>query len=338
MRTILLPIFFIAASHSLLFAEDAVKPIVQTHRIEIAPLFFGPPTHEYPFDGEMTEERLGAIFDNMKRDRINMVLLLGGWGEKTYFPSKVLKEPSRIDWYEIAFKMAQQRNMQVVLSGVYYTYNEQFLGGTWDPKKDLEINKKVYRELNQRYGHHPNFWGWYIPHETGDRTHRGDIMVILKNLPPFLKELTPGKKVAHAPWFPSRITLGEKDALTPAETAAEWDAMLNEIEGIDVFLFQDSTAPLDEIGDYFAAIKPVFDKHDVELWAVMELFHRFQDRPGIELFESISFDMLKHRMETVSPYTKRFACWEYQTHLNPDSKAPGAKALSKAYRQWLERR
>jgi len=336
MRTILLSILFIAASHSTLFAEDAVKPMVPTRRIEIAPLFFGPPTHEYPFDGEMTEERLDAIFDNMKHDRINMVLLLGGWGEKTYFPSKVLKEPSKVDWYEIAFKMAQQRNMQVVLPGVYYTYNEQFLGGTWDPRKDLEINKKVYRELNQRYGHHPNFWGWYIPHETGDRTHRGDIMVILRNLPRFLKELTPDKKVAHSPWFPSRITLGEKEALSPAETAAEWDAMLNEIEGIDVYLFQDSTAPLDEIEDYFAAVKPVFDKHDAELWAVMELFYRFQDKPGIDLFRSIPFDMLKRKMEIISPYTKRFACWEYQTHLNPESKAPGAKELNKAYRQWLD--
>ncbi|MEN8193808.1 MAG: DUF4434 domain-containing protein, partial [Bacteroidota bacterium] len=238
------------------------------------------------------------------------------------------------DWYKIAFEMALERNIQVVLPGIYYTYNDQFLGGTWNPHKDLEINKKVYSELNERYGHYPNFWGWYIPHETGDRTHRGDIMVILKNLPKFLKELTPNKKVAHSPWFPSKITLGD-EGLTPEETAKEWDTILNMVDGIDVFLFQDGTAPLDELEKYFAAIKPVFDKHKVELWAVLELFYRFQDGSGIELFKSISPEMLFDKMEKVSPYIKRFAIWEYQTHLYPNSKASGAEKLNNAYRNWL---
>jgi len=283
----------------------------------------------------MTEGKLEHIFDNMKADGFNTVLLLGGWGEKTYYPSKILKEPSATDWYAIAFGMAAERGMQVVLPGVAYTYNDQFTGGTWNPKLDLEVNKKVYRELNQRYGDRANFWGWYIPHETGDRTHRGDIMVILRELPRFLKELAPDKKVAHSPWFPSRITLGEAEALTPAETAAEWDAILSQIDGIDVFLFQDSTAPLDELAEYYSAIKPVFDRHGVELWAVIELFARFQDRPGIELFESITPELLFDKMDTISPYVRRFACWEYQTHLNPDSKAPGAKELNQAYKKWL---
>ncbi len=318
---------------TILFAEGNEK--TEINPITITPLFFGPPTHEYPFDGEMTEGELKTIFDNMKKDGIKMVLLIGGWGEKIYYPSKILKEPTKTDWYRIAFEMALERNIQVVMSGVYYTYNDQFTGkGSWNPQKDLEINKKVYTELNERYGHYSSFWGWYIPHETGDRTHRGDIMVILENLPGFLKELTPNKKVAFSPWFPSRITLGE-EGLTPQETANEWDTILNMIDGIDICFFQDSTAPLDELEKYFAAIKPVFDKHEVELSATIELFFRFQDRPGIELFKSISPELLFYKMKTISQFTERFACWEYQTHLYPNSKASGAKELNMAYRNWL---
>jgi len=41
-------------------------------------------------------------------------------------------------------------------------------------------------------------------------------------------------------------------------------------------------------------------------------------------------------MEAVSPYTVKFACWEYQTHLYPHSKAPGAKELNRVYRNWIE--
>ena len=312
--------------------------VSDTNRITISPLFFGPPTHEYPFEEEMTEEKLSLILDNMKNDGIKTVLLVGNSGEKTYYPSEILKEPSKKDWYAITFEMALERNMQVGLSGVSYTYENQFTGGTWDPELDLEVNKKVFRELYDRYGHFSNFWGWYIPHETGDRTHRGDIMVILRELPQFLKELTPDKMVSFSPWFPSRITLGEAEGLSPAQTAVEWDAILSQVDGIDVYVFQDSTAPLDEITDYFSAIKPVFDKHGVELWAVIELFVRFQDRPGIDLFQSISPSLLFDKMASISPYTVKFACWEYQTHLNPDSKNPGAKELNEAYSDWLGQR
>jgi len=314
------------------FAEE---PETNTHRIEISPLLLGPPTHEYPSEEKMTEEKLSRILDNMKNDGFNTVLIVGGFGEKAYFPSKVLKDPTSKDWYAITFEMALERNMQVGLSGVAYTYHNQFTGGTWDPELDLEVNKKFFTELNQRYGHLSNFWGWYIPHETGDRIHRGDIMVILRELPRFLKKLTPDKQVSFSPWFPSRITLGEAEALSPAQTAAEWDTILCQVEGIDVYVFQDSTAPLDELTDYFAAVKPVFDKHGAELWATIELFIRFQDRPGIDLFQSISPEMLLNKLKILSPYATRFACWEYQTHLNPDAKTPGAKELNKAYNSWL---
>jgi hypothetical protein len=329
-RLILITLFFSNFTNSI-----AQKLTKESHRIEISPLFFGPPTHEYPFEEEMTEEKLSRILDNMKNDGFNTVLIVGSIGEKAYYPSKVLKDPCKIDWYNITFEMALERNMQVALSGISYTYNNQFTGGTWDPNLDLVMNKKIFTELNQRYGHYSNFWGWYIPHETGDRTHRGNIMVILKELPQFLKKLTPDKTVSFSPWFPSRITLGDAEALSPAQTAAEWDTILSEVDGIDLYLFQDSTAPLDELAEYFAAIKPVFDKHNVELGAVIELFIRFQDKPGIDLFHSISPEILFKKMQSITPYTLRFACWEYQTHLDPDSKIPGAKELNEAYNSWL---
>ena len=161
-------------------------------------------------------------------------------------------------------------------------------------------------------------------------------MVILRELPRFLKALTPDKPVSFSPWFPSRITLGDAEALSPAETAAEWDTILSQVDGIDVYVIQDSTAPLDELTDYFAAVKPVFDKHGAELWATIELFIRFQDRPGIDLFQSIPPEMLLDKLKMLSPYAARFACWEYQTHLSPDATTPGAKELNRAYSNFLQ--
>ncbi|MEN8202829.1 MAG: hypothetical protein ABFS28_09560 [Bacteroidota bacterium] len=66
--------------------------------------------------------------------------------------------------------------------------------------------------------------------------------------------------------------------------------------------------------------------------------HCGADRPGIDLFRSISPELLFEKMSTVSPYVEKFAMWEYQTHLDPDSEAPGAKELNSAYREWLKQK
>jgi len=304
--------------------------------IEITPIFLGTPTHEYSEFEPRNDKLLESLFEDMAKDGITTILLMGGWEETVYYPSKILKNPSDVDWYAKAFDLAEKFGMEVVLHGVPYKFNNLFTGKEWDPYEELEMEKKIYKELNELFGNRKNFWGWYIPHEAGDRTHRGDIMILLRELPSFLKKMTPNKKVAYAPWFTSKITVGENDATTPELCAANWDSMLKEIDGIDICLFQDTTAPDDEIGEWFAAVAPVFEKHGIELWCVAELFPRFQDKPGIDLFRSVSYEYLMEKMNAASPYVKKFACWEYETHLNPKSKNPGAKELSEKYREWLK--
>ncbi|RKX47605.1 MAG: hypothetical protein DRP64_00595 [Verrucomicrobia bacterium] len=49
--------------------------------------------------------------------------------------------------------------------------------------------------------------------------------------------------------------------------------------------------------DQRVAIKPVFDKHGVELWTVIELSHRFQDRPGINFLKAYPPDLLLQKMK-----------------------------------------
>ncbi len=306
----------------------------KTKRIKVAPVFLGKPTHEYPELEPRTDKLLETLFENMAKDGIELVLLMGGLEETVYYPSKILENPSEIDWYGKAFDLAEKYGMEVVLHGTPYKFNDLFTEKEWDPCEELEMEKKIYKELFDLYGDRKNFWGWYIPHEAGDRTHRGDIMVILRELPRFLKKMTPDKKVAYAPWFTSKITVGENDATTPAQCAENWDSMLSEIEGIDICCFQDTTAPEDEIGEWFAAIAPVFKKHGIDLWCIAELFPRFQNRPGIDLFQSISFEYLMKKMKAAAPFVENFGCWEYETHLNPESSNSGAKELNKAYRLW----
>jgi len=305
----------------------SIKPI------HVVPLAFSGPLAEYDAVkrwalDQWTREEVEALFDEMECDGVNMVLLPICYGEEVFYASDILPNKLTYDAYAILFDLAEKHGMQVVIPGISYKYHLQFQGKPWDAQADLDMNKRICRELFELFGDRPNLWGWYIPHETGDRTHRGDVMTVLRGLPPFLKKLTPGKKVAHSPWFTSRLTLGEA-AMTPAEFAAEWDAILSEIDGIDVFAIQDSTAPHKEIAAWFAAAAPVFRKHGAELWSVVELFPR---EPEFTMARAISFERVLEKMTAASPYVTAYACWEYQNYLNPHSPLPGAAELSRAYR------
>ena len=324
-----------AAADSLPSSSRCGKPLEPIH---LVPLVFTLPLAEYggiknwALD-QWPRSQVETLFEDMERDGVNKVLLPVCFGKEVFFPSKILTNKLNYDAYGWLFDLARKHGMQVVIPGISYTYHLQFQGKPWDATEDLEMNKKICRELFELYGDRPNFWGWYIPHETGDRTHRGDVMTILRGLPPFLKSLTPDKKVSHSPWFTSRLTLGEQ-ATTPEEFAAEWDAILSEVKDIDIFAIQDSTAPHEEIGEWFAAAAPVFQKHSVELWSDVELFPR---EPSFTMGHAVSFERVREKMEAACPYVAEFACWEYQNYLNPHSPLPGAAELSQAYRDYFHR-
>ena len=317
--------------------ETAMGSNLSVKPINCTPIVFGKVTPEYVPLETWGEAKIERLFENMKKDGINLILLAGGVGDKVYFPSKILKSQCNYDCYGRMFDLAQKHGMQVILSGVQYTFYLQFEGKRWDPIKEVEMNKRIFKELNELYGMRPNFWGWYIPQEAGDRTHRGDIMVLLRELPRFLKRLTPDKQVAFSPWFTSRLTIG-KEATTPAGFAAEWDSMLSEIEGLDVCAIQDGTAPYGEIGEWFKAAYPVFKRHGVALWSVVELFPRNQETGCPDMRRSLTFPYLIKKMAMSDPYVEGVACWEYQNYLNPDSKVKGAKELNREYRKWLRKK
>jgi len=312
----------------------------ETKRLFCTPIVFTFPAPEYDSVErwgieQWTMEDIERLFTEMERDGVKLILPITGAGDKVWYPSEILRNQSDCDWFDRLFNLAARHGMKVILSGVTYTYHLQFQGQSWDAQADLEMNMRIYTELYELYGHHPNFWGWYIPHETGDRTHRGDVMTILRELPPFLKRLAPHCQVAHSPWFTSHLTVGQ-DATTPAEFASEWDAMLHEIQGIDVLAIQDSTAPFEEIGDWFKTVAPVFEKHNIELWSTVELFPRDHKTGYPDMTRAIDFDNMKTKMQAAAPYVQNFACWEYQNYLNPHSPLPGANKISAEYRAYFD--
>jgi len=293
--------------------------------LDIPPLGYGP-------------DQWSRCFADMAHDGIEMVCVqMSVMRDRASYPSRVVPNRLPYDCLGLVFDLAARHDMQVVLGLADVTYFRQFQdnAGWWDPEVDLDVNLRVAPELNALYGDHPNLWGWYIPHETGDRVHRGDVMHILTRLPRFLKEMRPDLPVAHGPWFTSRLTLGDA-ATTPAQFADEWDAMLRQIEGIDVYAIQDGTAPDDEMADWYAAAAPVFAAHGAELWAVNEAFPRGEGTADVN--HAITWEHLAQRIRITDRYVKRHAVFDYPHYMNPRSPVAGAAELNAGYRRWLASR
>lgn len=76
-------------------------------------------------------------------------------------------------------------------------------------KESLEWHKRVTKELNEKYGHHKSFYGWYVSEEihgslyfenntVPDEKYK-DIVNFFREYKAFVNELTPTKPVAMAP-------------------------------------------------------------------------------------------------------------------------------------------
>ncbi len=300
----------------------ALTPIDLFDMLDLPALHYGP-------------DEWAQCFADLARDRFTMVCVqMSVLRDRAAYPSRAVPQQLPYDALGMVFELAERHGLQVVLGLADVTYFRQFQdrGGRWDPEQDLQVNLRVAPELNARYGDHPALWGWYIPHEAGDRIHRGDVMRILTRLPRFLKAMRPDLPVAHGPWFTSRLTLGD-DATTPAQFADEWDAMLSEIEGIDVYAIQDGTAPDDEMDDWYAAAAPVFAAHGAKLWAVNEAFPRTERTADVN--RAITWERLARRMAITEAYVERHAVFDYPHYMSPRSPVAGAAELNAAYRQWL---
>src|SRR5512143_172333 len=116
--------------------------------------------------------------------------------------------------------------------------------------------------------------GWYLSQEIDDETwsareRTAALREHLTRTSRTLRELTPGKLIAIAPFF-----AGE---LAPTDYAQWWLDVL-EPGAVDVLILQDGVgtgrATPELAGEYLRELRPVLCSRGVELWSVAELFQQ----------------------------------------------------------------
>lgn len=301
--------------------EKSIYPITGTFIDEI--------TYDMPSQN-WSDEQWIADLDNMKAVGIDTLIIMRGvFYSKSVYPSKIfptLKKENE-DFLGLILNEATKRDMSVFI-GLYIsnlTWNDGDYVG------EIENNKLYVDEILSRYGDIPSFKGWYIPHETANDVF--NIKQTMGGLASLCKQKTPDKLVLISPFFLGKGVF--PDPLSPKQMADEWDRIWSVCgKDIDICAFQDGTVLLTDYAEYLSEMKPVADRHGIELWSNTETFERDvrSDLPPI------AFDVLRKKLEIAEPFVTKNITFEFSHFLSPQSMHQSARNLNALYRAYYAKR
>ena len=253
-----------------------------------------------------------------------LVFIRGGFEDKTIFPSKVFGTESTFDFAGFILEEATKRKMNVFF-GLYIS-NLEWNNG--DAEQEIRKNRLFIDEVWQRYGHFPSFKGWYIPQETAfDTLNIGDVM---RGLGAMCKDKTPDKQVLISPFFRTDVTYKE-NGFTPERHYEEWDRLFEKAgRDIDICAFQDGTARLCQLDEYYGRTLELCKKYGIRQWVNAETF----ERDVRCMYYPIPFSLLQQRLEHHKKYAEKIITFEFSHFLSPQSIYPSARNLNKMYKQY----
>ncbi len=281
-------------------------------------------TYDIP-SSNWTYDQWRKDLDYMQEIGIDTVIFIrGGFEDKSVFPSKVLGTHYADDFAGFIFEETSKRGMDVFF-GMYIS-NLDWNGG--DAAGEIRKNTMFIKEVDERYGHYPSFKGWYIPQE--DCCNQGNIDEIMRGMSALCKDKTPDKKVFISPYFKTPITY-KNDYFTPAQHYEEWDKLFSYGgKDIDICAFQDGTAPMDQIDEFYTLTKKLCDKYDIHHWVNAETF----ERDVRCMYYPITFQLLRRRLEHHKNYAEKIITFEFSHFLSPQSIYPSAHNLNRLYKDY----
>lgn len=280
-------------------------------------------TYDIP-SSNWSKEQWKCDLDNMVDIGMDtLVFIRGGLKGKTIFPSKTIGTQYTDDFAGFIFEEAAKRKMDIYF-GLYNTTID-WSGG--NVAQEVEINKPFIAEVMERYGDYPNFKGWYMSQECDfDRLNFKDM---IHDMPALLKDKTPEKEVLISPFFNSPITVREPFSLP--RLREEWEMLFDRSDGnVDIVAFQDGTAPLNMMEDYFGIIADLCKKHGMRHWVNVETFERDVRR----MYWPIPFTDLRPKLEKHKQYAEKMITFEFSHFLSPQSIYPSAANLNALYKDF----
>lgn len=214
--------------------------------------------------------------------------------------------------------------------------------GRWDLAEELDTNASVIARLTERYGHHPNFAGWYIPHEIyvmwNDRARY--MRELYAGLSRMCKAATADKLVVLSPFFilDRKGYLGDFRFAEPDEYENFWADLLAATQ-IDVVALQDSGEhlscyTLDDRRPFLAAMRRACTRTGRRLWVNIETgelhvdsleayAHRFGRKTHVNdprtqsHWRAVPPDKLRDKIRLAHEFSRTTITWGYQQYWDP---------------------
>lgn len=206
-------------------------------------------------------------------------------------------------------------------TGRYWIMND------WD--KEVDINKKLIDELEERYLKHPSFYGWYISHEGDIKFHQEKIWVPLAKK---MRADTPDKKIMISPRY-AGVKYEPRFAVTPELHAKHFEYLYGVMDGLlDIAAFMDGHVEFCQLPEFMHATKEVSDKFGIEYWSNLETFDR--DMPW--RFPPIEWQKMRFKFETAQKYVSKIITFEAPHFFSKNSCFPSAAGLVDCYLEYIK--
>lgn len=282
-------------------------------------------TYDIP-SSNWSEKQWRRDLDNMQRVGIDtLIFIRGGFYGKTIYPSRVFGTESTDDFAGFILNEAAKRRMKVFM-GLYISTID-WSGG--DAAGEIALNRKFIDEVYNRYKGIPSLAGWYIPQEAS--RNELNITEVMKGLSYLCKEKDDKMPVLISPYFNTHVTGGN---FTVSEHAEEWHDIFSKCsDQIDYCAFQDGSAPIETMREYFVQTKKLCDEFGIKHWVNTETFERDVRR----MYYPIPFPLLKEKLDLHREYAEKIITFEFSHFLSPQSIYPSARNLNRLYTDYYKK-
>ncbi len=272
-----------------------------------------------------------AELDALKALRMNVVVLMGSaFGA---VPPAGLSDPT-----ETLFQAADQRRLEFFVS----TGAMSHWWGQPDAAAELARARERIQTLQERYGQHSSFKGFYVPYETYVMwgAQRELARTLYREVAAACKVVAPAKPVMISPFFilDEAQVLGDFRWATPADYAEFWTDILRD-SAIDIVALQDRGEHLAcytdaQCAPFFAAMKQACVVTGKQLWANVETGELLVD--GLEdyvaqfglkthvndprtqpYWRGVPAEKLAAKLRFVRAYTPTAITWGYREFIRP---------------------
>lgn len=274
-------------------------------------------------------------FRAMKHIGINTVIMIRcGNLRFSAYPSPVLEKYEQcyrppVDLIQMFLDLSQENGMKFFCGNFNGGYHVR-----GDYRREIELNQRVGEEIQQRYGNHPAFAGWYLTQEVGRL--QWNIIEVFSELGRFYKSLSGGMPTMISPYiegvklYDPFGTGVNRDKCVKLEThTAEWSEIMSAVRGaIDVIAFQDGGCDYCELKDFLQVSREIADRNQIDCWTNCECFDR--DMPI--RFLPIKWEKLLLKLRAAEAAGIRNAtAFEFSHFMSPNSCYLQAHGLYKLY-------